>query len=361
MLAEPALRLYAGPVARRHIEQHGLQPDAVGIVPGAAGGPKGLVLGPLDRFLFGEWLPRSTQPVDLVGSSVGALRMAAMCLDRPAEALERLERDYLAVQYDVPPGRKTPTAAHMSQRLAEDLQAFYGARVAEVLGHRRYRLHVVTSRGRHVLRREHPVATPLGLLGAVASNAAHRRALGAWFERVVFSTPGAPLPFDAGAFPTRQVALRPDNLLDALLASCSPPFVLQAVHDIAGAPRGAYWDGGIIDYHLHLPYQPADDRLVLYPHFQRAVVPGWLDKGMRWRHAATSALDRMLVLAPDPAWMRRALPLGKLPDRRDFRRYGTDNAGRIAAWSQAVRQAQQLADEFQDWLQAPDPKRLEAL
>jgi hypothetical protein len=35
--------------------------------------------------------------------------------------------------------------------------------------------------------------------------------------------------------------------------------VLQAVHDIPGAPPGAYWDGGITDYHLHLDYLSAAD------------------------------------------------------------------------------------------------------
>ena len=76
----PALRIYAGPKARRHIEQQGLQPQDVGVVPGAAGGPKGLILGPLDRFIFGEWLAQSSQPVHLVGASIGAWRMATPAL-----------------------------------------------------------------------------------------------------------------------------------------------------------------------------------------------------------------------------------------------------------------------------------------
>lgn len=71
-----ALRLYAGPQARRHIEQHGLRPQDVRVVPAAAGGPKGLVLGPLDRFIFGDWLASSSQPVHLVGASIGAWRVA---------------------------------------------------------------------------------------------------------------------------------------------------------------------------------------------------------------------------------------------------------------------------------------------
>ena len=40
-------------------------------------------------------------------------------------------------------------------------------------------------------------------------------------------------------------------------------------------------DGGIIDYHLHLPYHRAQG-LVLYPHFIDRIVPGWLDKALPW-------------------------------------------------------------------------------
>ena len=76
-----ALRIYAGPAAREHIAAHGLRPQDVRTIPGAAGGPKGLVLGPLDRFLFGDWLPQPTQPIDLVGASIGAWRLANACLD----------------------------------------------------------------------------------------------------------------------------------------------------------------------------------------------------------------------------------------------------------------------------------------
>jgi len=356
-----ALRIYAGPAARRHLEQDGLAPADVGVVPAAAGGPKGLILGPLDRFLFGEWLPRSTHPVHLVGASIGAWRMATACLRDPLPAFERLERDYIAQDYELPPGRKTPTAAHVSERFAQNLESFYGGRVAEVLSHPRFRLHIVTARGRHVLRREHRVATPLGYLGAFVSNSLHRRAMGAWLERVVFSTPeqggACALPFGTDDYPTRQVALSEANFQPALQASCSIPFVLNAVHDIPGAPPGAYWDGGITDYHLHLKYGP---NLVLYPHFQKAVIPGWLDKALKWRHGATAFLDSMVVLAPDPAWVA-TLPNGKLPDRTDFPRYGSDLQARVKAWSTATSAARQLADEFAAWVDKPDPSRVEAL
>jgi hypothetical protein len=225
-----------------------------------------------------------------------------------------------------------------------------------VLSHPRYRLHIITSHGRHVLHREHPVATPLGYAGAFISNAVHRRALGAWLERVVFSGPDMPLPFDARDFRTRQVNLNEGNFMSALQASCSIPFALKAVHDIPGAPQGAYWDGGITDYHLHLnwaaPAQGTEAAIVLYPHFQKSVVPGWLDKALKWRHGATPFLDHTVVLAPNPEWVK-TLPGGKLPDRRDFMTFDRDLAGRVKVWKAASKASEQLAYEFGAWLQNP--------
>jgi hypothetical protein len=362
-----ALRIYAGPLARQHIEQHGLRAHDVGVIPAAAGGPKGLILGPLDRFIFGEWLAGSQQTVHLVGASIGAWRMATACLDQPLAAFERLERDYIAQHHPPPPGKKRPPPEAISAVFAGNLNAFYSGRLPEVLNHPRYRLHVVASRGRHLLHHDGPWRTTLGYLGAFAANALHRRALGAWLERVVFSS-GDPLtghstalPFGTHDFRTRQAPLREDNFMDALQASCSIPFVLKPVHGIAGAPPGCYWDGGITDYHLHLHYQPpAQAPIVLYPHFQRAVVPGWLDKPWRSRHRASSALDHMLVLAPDPQWIRQ-LPAGKLPDRNDFTRFAHDPQMRMRHWNAAVGAARQLADEFSAWLERPDLLRVEAL
>ena len=356
-----ALCIHAGPRALQQLARDGLQPGHVRTIPGAAGGPKGLILGPLDRFLFGDWLPRSAQPVDLVGASIGAWRMATACLHEPVAAFERLERDYIAQHYELAPGQKRPTPEAVSELFGSNLQAFYGERMHEVLRHPRYRLHVVTARGRHLLGREHRLRTPLGYLGAFLTNAVHRRAMGAWLERVVFSQAGASLPFQATDYRTRQVALSSANFHDALQASCSIPFVLRALHHIDGAPPGAYWDGGITDYHLHLNYAGlAGDGLVLYPHFQRAVVPGWLDKGLRWRHRASAFLDTMVVLSPDPQWVR-SLPNGKLPDRQDFVHYGQDLPGRMRVWTAAARASQQLADEFAEWVQRPDMARVQRL
>jgi hypothetical protein len=367
-----ALRIYAGPAARKHIEQHGLRPQDVRTIPGAAGGPKGLILGPLDRFIFGRWLPQSTQQVHLVGASIGAWRLSTACLSNTEAAFERFEHDYVHQQFEVPPGQKRLSPRQLSEQFALSLETFYGGRIAEVLNHPRYRLHVVTSRGRHILGREGRARTPMGYLGAFATNSLHRKSLGAWLERCVFSTPGAALPFGTRDFRTRQHALSEANFNMVLQASCSIPFLLAAVHDIPGAPRGAYWDGGITDYHLHLDYRTAhedaaggggngaDEGIVLYPHFQQAVVPGWLDKGLRWRHKATGFLDRMVVIAPDPEWVR-SLPNGKLPDRKDFIHFANDAQARIAAWGKATREAQRLSDEFEGWLDRGEPTEMRSL
>ena len=362
-----SLCIYAGPLALQHLERQGLQAQDIGVVPGAAGGPKGLILGPLDRFIFGDWLRQSTQPVHLVGASIGAWRMATACLNDPVKAFERLEHDYIAQDFALPPGQKRHSADAISAQFGQNLQDFYGGRVQEVLAHPRYRLHVLTSRGRHVLRREHKVATPLGYLGAFISNSVHRKAMGAWLERVVFSSQDAALPFATTDYKTRQVALNADNFQPALQASCSIPFVLRSVANISGAPAGAYWDGGITDYHLHLNYaRPASvvpaagAGLVLYPHFQKAVVPGWLDKSLKWRHKSTPFLDNMVLLAPNPEWVK-TLPNGKLPDRHDFTHYAHDFAGRAKAWQGATSASMQMADEWHAWLERPDMRQVQAL
>ena len=348
----------------QHIAQNGLQPKHIGVVPGAAGGPKGLILGPLDRFIFGEWLAQTNHEVHLVGASIGAWRMATACLNDPVTGFDQLEHDYIRQHYALRPGEKIPSADTVSEDFGRSLARFYAGKVADVLTHPRYKLHIITSRGRHILRRERKMATPLGYVGAFLSNSIHRKAMGAWLERVVFSSQKASLPFDARDYRTRQIDLTEANFNLALQASCSIPFVLRSVRDIPGAPAGAYWDGGITDYHLHLNYAEATQgsakNLVLYPHFQKSVVPGWLDKGLKWRHGSTPFLSSMVLLAPDLDWVK-TLPNAKLPDRKDFAHYGPNLQARVKAWSQAVSQAKQLTDEFAAWLAKPDISLVQAL
>ncbi len=352
-----ALHVLAGPRARVHLRERGLRPADVAVVPAAAGGPKGLALNALDRFIFGHWLPRAVQTVHLVGASIGAWRMATACAPDADAALRDLAENYIEQSYPHVVGQ-FPKKRDISRVFAELLASGIGPHVAAILAHPRFRLHVVTSRGRHLMRREGRVTTPLGYLGAYATNLVSRRAVGGWLERVMFSDAREPLPFALHDFRTKQVALDAANLLPSILASGSIPFWLDAVHDIPGAPRGAYWDGGITDYHLHLDYGQMSDGLVLYPHFQSSVVPGWLDKSLTRRHAATARLANVVLLIPNPAWVEAVMPHGKLPDRADFKAYGERTLERQRDWRHAVAECQRLADEFAQLVQRPSIEAL---
>ncbi len=81
-----ALELRAGPKALAHIKSHGLRAADIGVIPAAAGGPKGLILQALDQWLFGTWLPSAPRSRSLIGASIGAWRMAAACHADPVSA-----------------------------------------------------------------------------------------------------------------------------------------------------------------------------------------------------------------------------------------------------------------------------------
>ncbi|MDO7704013.1 MAG: phospholipase [Burkholderiaceae bacterium] len=353
-----ALQIYAGADAHTLIERDGLTARHVSAISAAAGGPKGLTLTRLDRFIFGDWLVSADQTIDLLGASIGAWRMATACLPDSSAGFQTLEHDYIRQRFDFVNGKR-PSAKQVSEAFAHSLETFYGGRVAGLLAQSRFRLHLFTSHGRGILHRDGPWRTPIGYAAAFCGNALHRRFLGRWLERIVFSSAGE-LPFNSHDLRTEQVVLNESNFMAALQASCSIPFVLEAVHDIPGAPAGAYWDGGITDYHLHLNYLTPRDQVVLYPHFQRAVVPGWLDKSLKWRHHATDFLRNAVVLAPNPDWVK-TLPNGKLPDRHDFNHYAHDYDARVRVWQQAADASQQLADEFAQWLRNPDPRLVKPL
>jgi hypothetical protein len=290
-----------------------------------------------------------SRQLHLVGASIGAWRMATALMPGPAKAFERLAQGYINQHTEPVPGvspGKRPSARYLSDAFAQTLQDFFGTSLPTLLAHPRWHLHVVTSRGKGVLRRPGRLGTAAGFAGAALGNAVSRRLLGRWLERTVFSSADQPpLPLDD--HPTQQVALTAQNFMAAMRASCSIPFWLEPVLDIPGAPTGAHWDGGLVDYHFHWPYHRLDQGLVLYPHFQRQVVPGWLDKSWRRRHHPTPWLDRLVVLAPNPAWVQ-SLPGAKLPDRNDFTQL--DGPSRVKRWTQAVAQSEQLAAEWAEWL-----------
>ncbi|MFZ9434248.1 MAG: phospholipase [Burkholderiaceae bacterium] len=351
----PALQVHAGPRARAHLLERGLQPRDIRVVAGAAGGPKGLILLPLDALLFGHWLPGGGHEIDLVGASIGAWRLACACLKRPEEALRRLGHDYIHERYGTVDGR-LPGPEVVSRRFRDTLnQHFPPSHCADLLQHPRWRLHIITARGRGLLARPDRWRMGMGFATAVLGNALDRRLLDQSLQRVWFSaTAKAPdwLMRPRPDLHTVEAPLDAVNFEDVLVASCSIPFWLQPVMDIAGGPAGPYWDGGLTDYHVHLPYHRLDQGLALVPHFQPRLVPGWLDKHLRHRHGATSYLDNTIVLSPSPAWLAQ-LPGGKIPDRSDFKRFLHEPNTRELLWSQALSASQQLADEWAELVSRP--------
>jgi hypothetical protein len=278
--------------------------------------------------------------------------MAASAFHDPVAAHRRLARLYAGQRY---PDRVRPDDVSRTCRTL--LDELLDGRASEPLTHPYHHVTVLTARGIGALAHTGGVRWRelAGFLLAAAANALSRQRLAAAMERVVFhasADEAAWLRPQFDAFTNHFVALSPANLREALLASGSIPLVLEAVRDIAGAPAGAYWDGGLIDYHLHLPYQ-RDPGLVLYPHFSDYIVPGWLDKSMPWRRARDQALDNMVLVSPSPDFVAR-LPHAKLPDRKDFKFYGQDHARRNRDWLHAVGESERLAEAFARWCERPD-------
>jgi hypothetical protein len=352
-------RIRAGPGALRHLHEQGLRRGDICCIPAAAGGPKGLALLPLDRLLLQEWLTTG-DPIELIGASIGAWRMAALARPDALLALDHVQHAYVHGQcYSARPG-----PAEISGACREI------ARAARGQGALQWRpgvtLSIVTSRARGPLQDR---AGKLGFGRAVLSNVLSRRQLARYLERVVFHAGEPPSlldgePFDE--FGLVNVPLDERNAEDALLASGTIPLLASAVRDIAGAPPGLYWDGALVDYHLLLPYsrltRAHGRRIVFYPHFNDHVTPGWLDKHLPWRRAARGHawLDDVVLVAPSPGFLA-TLPNRKLPDRRDFYRYGPDHAGRIRAWETAIAECGRFAEAVLSWMERPDPTLIEPI
>ena len=345
------------------LRSHGLRAADIGIVPAAAGGPKGLIFQALDQYLFGHWLAQAPRERTLIGSSIGAWRMAAACQADPVAAFVRLGDLYCGQRYGAKPSQQEIDA--VCQQL---LGVFIGGRAHEILNHPHHRLNMLTVRGLGALAAPNGRQAEMkGFASAALRNLASRERLAGVLERVVMGDArdgAAWLRERFDGFTTHFAVLSSENLASALLASGSLPLVMQPVRALAGAPPGHYWDGGIIDYNLALPYSRMEGDLVLYPHFSEHIVPGWLDKAMPWRRAARGPrrgwLDNVIIVAPTAEFLRR-LPRGKLPDRKDFTHYGLNHDERIGNWQRAIGEGQRLRDEFAAFAADPDSSSIKPI
>ncbi len=333
-----ALRLLAGPDAFERVRDRGLRLEDFDVLVAPAGGTKFLMLGGLDRVLFGGLKKERHEPLHAVGASIGAFRLACLACDEPESALDRLAAAYIALAF-------TPARAD-ARRLALGLvQKMLGdERREDIADSTQVRLHVLTTRCRGLmsLDRWPPLLTGLGL--AAAGNFVSRRSLGAQLTRVAFHSRGEPGPLGAlRDLPTEHATLAAHNLEAALMASAAVPALVPGVR-IPGGPEGVHRDGGLLDYHPVLSLHPSE-KLVLYPHFYEHLTPGWFDRGLSRRRARGQAVRRMVLLAPSESFLA-SLPGGVRPTRRDAFRYSKAECARRwrAVWERGTELGHALAD-----------------
>ena len=332
------LDIKAGPVALKRIRDEGLPQGSIDVMPGASGGPKWFVLTGLDKALIGDYFKDRQQPLHLLGTSAGSWRFACYAHPDPLAAHERYEQGYLLTEYsDNPtPGEITTKCRHLIHDIIGD--DAYGMLTNEIM---RFNLIAVKSRGLGKSSRKGKLMAGMG--AAALANAVSRKTLGLFFTRTLFHASGEKSPFyDMNDLPTERVELSESNLVDAILASGSIPMVMEGIENISGAPKGVYRDGGVTDYHFDTHFA-GNDKLVLYPHFYGHRVPGWFDKGLKWRKPSAANSENLVVVSPTDEFVAK-LPYGKIPDRNDFVKLSYKE--RVRYWKVVIQESERLGDAF---------------
>lgn len=335
-----SLLCLAGPRAYAHIREKGLASQDVRLILGASGAAKWLGIQGLDAAIFGEFLARAEKPITLWGTSIGAWKLAAACRKDPVAAFDLLAYNYIHQYYKKGDGRR-----EVDSEAKRIVDAFLpGEAIAEILSSERFRLHFSAVRCKGWLASDEPFKLLAGITGAFFRNLKGRRNFIACFERMLFSDARNDGTVQLEMDGYTRIPLTGENLRQALLATGSIPVVMSAVSYIHGAGPGIYRDGGLVDYHP-MPPEPLGEGIVLYPHFYSEVVPGWFDKKMPKRRATPEDLSDVLLLSPSPEFVA-SLPYGRIPDRKDFKRFAGDDAGREKFWKTAAAETRRLGDEF---------------
>ena len=340
----PSLNIRAGAVARQLIADEGLQAAQVDIIPGAAGGPKGIGIQGLDQAIFGEFLPQAPQRRTLIGASIGSWRFASIVALGAKQGTEKLAKLYTELSFD-----KKMSRTDVSQVCRAMLDELLEGKAEQLVTHPDYHLTVISAKAQHLFQSDKNLPLLASVAAIVGSNAVARKHCQHFMQRMIIQpTHAQQLHFKQDDFQTHYQALTADNVTAWLMASASIPGVMNAVRDIPHAPAGSYRDGGLIDYHLDLPYESKG--IVLYPHFSDQIIPGWFDKMWKSRQANPENQTRTLLISPSAGYLK-SLPLGRLPDRKDFTLKGMDQKKRIQLWQQCIDESQRLGDEFLEMLE----------
>lgn len=328
----PSLTIRAGHLARQLIEKEGLQASFVDTIPGAAGGPKGIGIQGLDQAIFGDFFAQAPQRRTLVGSSIGSWRFASIAAWGAKAGTQRLSELYTHLYF-----HKKMSRQEVGNICRDMLIDLIEGKEQQLVEHPDYHLTVISVKAQHIFQSDKSLPLLASVAGIIGSNALARKHNRLFMQRVI-----SQFKVDDD-FVTHYQTLNLSNVTPWLMASASIPGVMAAVRDIPDAPKGSYRDGGLIDYHIDLPFE--SQGIVLYPHFTDSITPGWFDKILTKRKANPENHARTLLLSPSAEYLQ-SLPLGRLPDRKDFTLKGLDQKQRIQMWNQCVAESQRLGDEF---------------
>jgi len=339
------ISIRAGSKAIEIIKDEGLDLSRIKVLAGASGSAKFLVLTGIDRVLISLFKNR-TDPLYLIGTSIGAFRMAALCQNDPLNAIATLEKEYIAQQYT-----SRPTKEDVTRETKRILDAYIADKdIKSMLNHPFMKIGFLSNRCKGILKHNPLFLQWLGLMLAAGVNLFSRNGLGFFLERALFCGPGKLPPFASmDQFPMNLYELTPSNFKAALLSSGSIPIAMEGVSDIDGAP-GIFRDGGILDYHLDIPFLQDSDKLVLYPHFYEHITPGWFDKKLN-RKPNSRYMENVVLVSPSNKFVER-LPLGKIPDRKDFTTFKGKDKERKAYWNTALEENKKLGEEFFEAIQS---------
>ncbi|MBN2283785.1 MAG: hypothetical protein JXO48_07835 [Deltaproteobacteria bacterium] len=338
------IRVKAGKHVFAMIQDGGFDLDRVTTFIGPGAGPRWLIASGFDSTLVRSDLLGRRKPVLLVGSSAGALRLAAWLQPEFEKSYQALVDSYLSLVFSRRDNRRTILRA-ISNLIDEYVE---NDALPFALRNRRFRIAVITARSRAMTASEIPPILGAGLGAAFLANAVHSSLMHRFFSRVVFyNGPIVPRFCLDRSFRGETVALNEINFKHALLATSAIPLAVSGVRDIYGARTGVYRDGGLMDYHLNQRYAATDEEVTLFFHHQERIIPAWMDKKLPYRKPRPGVLDSVLMVHLSEDFVEK-LPGGRVPDRTDFRTYAGDPETRIAYWRKAVELAAPLGEQFLD-------------
>ena len=347
------LDIYAGKQALKTIQQQGLKQSLFTTMLGASGGPKWFTLFGLDKYLFGDFFKDRKDELNLIGSSAGAFRFAALAQNNPVDAITRLADYYSHTVYSdkASPKEITDKALQLLDHV------FDKNGIEQIVNNKIFKAHFIVSRCTGLTKYESRPLQLIGLLSSILLNRIDRGLLKHQYQRYVYRVPSSQIQIsDSYGFDTSYIDLSQGNLKQALLASGSIPLVMEGVNNIEGSPQGMYRDGGIIDYHFDIDLQPSDG-LTLYPHFDAQPKAGWFDKNLK-RKVNPTYYENTVMLVPSEKFID-ILPYGKIPDRNDFTTM--DAKIRIQYWQTVLAETERLAISLDKVIQDQDIAQIRAL